>query len=355
MITAEDLKAALPQLDGEIALRGLKAPVEVYRDQHGIPHIRASSQWDAFLAQGFVTAQDRLWQMEYDRRRGAGRWAEVVGKSALEQDIMMRRFRLEASARADYEAVSDQTREMFDACARGVNAFIESTQTLPVEYKITGLAPEPWRPWNSLVVYKVRHILMGVFESKVWRARLVGKLGPEKVAALFPGYQPGHLLILPPGTPYIGTLDGGLEELSQGVAVLNYLNETDGGSNSWALSGSRTASGKPILAGDSHRALDTPNVYYQNHLACPEFDVVGLSFPGVPGFPHFGHNQWVAWCVTHTSADYQDLYIERFKPDDPRYYLYRGQWRQAEVFPETIKVRDSKDVSLESGQPITAR
>jgi penicillin G amidase len=119
MITVADLKAALPQLDGEIALKGLQAPVEVYRDQHGIPHIRASSKPDAFLAQGFVTAQDRLWQMECDRRRGAGRWAEVVGKSALQQDIMMRRFRLEASARADYEIVSDHTRAMFDAYARG--------------------------------------------------------------------------------------------------------------------------------------------------------------------------------------------------------------------------------------------
>jgi penicillin G amidase len=156
---------------------------------------------------------------------------------------------------------------------------------LPIEYRITGLAPEPWQPWDSLVVYKVRHILMGVFEGKTWRARLVDKLGPEKVAALFPGYQPGHLLILPPGAPYAGPLETGLEELSQGVAALSYLNETDGGSNSWALSGNRTASGKPILAGDSHRALDTPNVYYQNHLACPEFDVAGLSFPGVPGSP----------------------------------------------------------------------
>jgi penicillin G amidase len=144
MVTVEDLKSALPQLDGEIALRGLKAPVEVYRDGYGIPHMRASHEKDAFFAQGFVTAQDRLWPMEYDRRRGAGSWAEVVGQPALEQDIMMRRFRLEASARADYEAANDQTREMFDAYARGVNAFIETTQTLPIEYKITGLAPEPW-------------------------------------------------------------------------------------------------------------------------------------------------------------------------------------------------------------------
>ena len=112
------------------------------------------------------------------------------------------------------------------------------------------------------------------------------------------------------------------------------------------LAGPRTASGKPLLAGDSHRALDTPNVYYQCHLACPDFDVVGLAIPGVPGFPHFGHNDRVAWCITHTSADYQDLYIERFQSDNPQYYLNQGQWRRAEVFQETIQVRGGDPVDL---------
>ena len=347
MINHEDLKQALPKIDGTIPLAGLDASVEVYRDTYGIPHVRASSERDAFYAQGFVTAQDRLWHMEYDRRRGAGRWAEAVGVSALEQDKLMRRFRLEASARADYQAVEDHTRMMLDAYAAGVNAFIDSTESLPVEYRIAGLQPEPWQPWDGLVVYKVRHIFMGVFESKLWRARMVSELGPERAAKLFPGYQPGQLLILPPGEVYSGPLEDGLEELSRGAAALNYLNENDSGSNSWSISGERTASGKPLLAGDSHRGLDTPNVYYQNHLACPEFDVTGLSFPGLPGFPHFGHNDWVAWCVTHTAADYQDLYIERFKDDDPKYYLFQEQWRRAEVHHETIKVKGSEDVHLD--------
>lgn len=342
----EDLKSTLPRLTGSVHLEGLTESVEVYRDQYGIPHVRAANESDAFFAQGFVTAQDRLWQMEYDRRRGLGRWAEVVGQTAMEQDTLMRRFRLESSARGDYQAVGEKARAMLDAYARGVNAFIHSTDALPIEYRITGTTPEPWQPWDGLVVYKVRHVFMGVFESKIWRAQMVRQLGAEKVAALFPGYQPGQLLILPPGTPYSGILDDGLDELSRGVSALNYLKEMDCGSNSWVISGNRTASGQPILAGDSHRALDTPNVYYQNHLACPEFDVVGLSFPGLPGFPHFGHNPRVAWCVTHTGADYQDLYIEKFKIDDPEYYLYQGQWRRAEVYQETIKVRDGADVHI---------
>ena len=348
----QSLKEALPQVTGTVRLPGLDGEVQVYRDEQGIPHIRASSQKDAFFAQGFVTAQDRLWHMEFDRKRGAGRWAEMVGESAVEQDKLMRRFRLEDSAKADYQASSPETREMFDAYASGVNAFIGSDSPLPVEYQIIGLEPEPWQPWHGLVAYKVRHILMGVFESKVWRAQVVAKLGPEKASQLFPGFQPGYPVILPPGETYSGLLDQGLEELQKGAAAVNYLYETDAGSNSWVLSGSRTASGKPILAGDSHRALDTPNVYYQNQVACPEFDVIGLSFPGVPGFPHFGHNANVAWSVTHTSADYQDLYIERFNPSDngngSREYLFQDQWLPAMVHQETIKIKGGGDVHIES-------
>ena len=358
MITKEDLEAAIPNLTGTVQLKGLSAAVEVYRDRWGIPHVRAENELDAFFAQGFVTAQDRLWHMEYDRRRGSGCWAEVVGEPALEQDKLMRRFRLTASAKNDYDAMDDHTRDIFDAYAAGINAFIEGPSPLPVEYLITGLEPEPWRPWQSLVVYKVRHILMGVFESKVWRARLVRGLGPERAGALFPGYEPGYLQILPPGTVYSGPLDRGLTELAEGAKSLNYLNEVDAGSNSWALAGSRTGTGMPLLAGDSHRGLDTPNTYYQNQLACPEFDVTGLSFPGVPGFPHFGHNQWVSWCVTHTAADYQDLYIEQFREQfregsqehsregQSTEYLFEGEWLKADSHPETIKVKGGREETI---------
>ncbi len=346
----EDLRAALPELNGSVTLKGLSGRVEVHRDSLGIPHVRAPSQRDAYLAQGFVTAQDRLWQMEYDRLRGCGRWAEVAGPNAVAGDKLMRKFRLEASARADYLASAASTREMLDAYAEGVNALIKTSRSLPIEYRITGLRPEPWQPWDGLIVFKVRHILMGVFEAKTWRAQLLQKIGPEKLADMFPGYQPGQLLIMPPGETYAGPRDESLEELRAGAAALNLGkesgNETGLGSNSWVLSGSRTASGKPLLAGDSHRALGIPNVYYQNHLACPDFDVVGLSIPGVPGFPHFGHNNWVAWCITHLSADYQDLYIEHFKTNDSDRYRYRNRWLRAEVYEETIRVRDGGDLPL---------
>ena len=340
-INRQDLKSAIPSLTGSVQLRGLQDTVKVFRDRYGIPHMKAESELDAFFAQGFVTAQDRLWHMEYDRRRGSGRWAEAVGESGVAQDKMMRRFRLEASAKADYQVMDPHTKDVFDAYAAGVNAFITSGDALPVEYRITRLEPEPWQPWDGLTAYKVRHISMGVFESKVWRARMVREMGPEAAGKLFPGFEPGYLMILPPGSTSPGPLDEGLKELAEGAAGLNHLNEMDTGSNSWVLCGSETATGKPILAGDSHRALDTPSAYYQNQVACPEFDVVGLSFPGVPGFPHFGHNGRVSWSVTHTAADYQDLYVERFQDGK---YLYKDRWLEAETHDETIKVRDGTDV-----------
>jgi penicillin amidase len=185
-----------------------------------------------------------------------------------------------------------------------------------------------------------------VFETKAWRARLVKVLGPKRAAELFPSYPPGQPVIIPTGANYDGAVDVGMEQLMEHTANLNLVGEMDSGSNSWVISGERTATGGPILAGDSHRGLDTPSVYYQNHLACDAFDVVGNSFAGVPAFPHFGHNQWVAWCVTHTAADYQDLYIERFNDADPSLYQHQEDWYSADVRDEVIKVRDGAEVHL---------
>ena len=356
-VGAAELKAAIPDLSGTLKLKDLEAKAEVYRDDLGIPHVCAENEHDAFFAQGFATAQDRLWHMEYDRLRGSGRWSEAVGDAALEQDKLMRRFRLTASARADCDAMDEHTRMVFDAYAAGVNAFIDGPDPLPAEYAIAGIQPEPWQPWHSLVVYKVRHILMGVFESKVWRARMVLAMGPERAGKLFPGYEPGHLLILPPGQTHSGPLDQGLKELAEGAAALNYLQEIDSGSNSWVVGGQPpagdqggagvgTATGKPILAGDSHRALDTPNAYYQNRISCPEFDVTGLSFPGVPAFPHFGHNPWVCWSVTHTAADYQDLYIEQLRDGETPQYLHKDEWHDAEVHEEIVRSSSGREESV---------
>ena len=345
-LTSADLAAAVPSMDGELRLPGLRDTVTVWRDHFGIPHVRAANEHDAWFAQGFATAQDRLWAMEYDRRRAVGRWAEAAGDSAVGQDMQMRRHRLEDSARADYDAAGPRARAMLDAYADGVNAFINSGAPLPVEYAITGIDPEPWEPWHGLAIYKVRHVFMGVFESKAWRARMVKELGPERAAELFPSYPPGQPVIIPTGADYDGPVDIGLQQMLEAAADLNLIGETDSGSNSWVISGDRTATGKPILAGDSHRGLDTPSVYYQNHVACDTFDVIGVSFAGLPGFPHFGHNGHVAWSVTHTAADYQDLYIERFNDADASLYQHDDDWYNADVRDEAITVRDGDDVHI---------
>ena len=346
-ITAEHLRSTRPDTTSTVSLLGLRTEATVYRDKQGIPHGRAGSTWDAFFIQGFFTAQDRLFQMDYDRRRAYGRWAELAGPDALSQDRLMRSFRLEASAKADWETVSHAAQEMLEAYAAGVNAFIETTSSLPVEYEILDASPEPWRPHDALGVFKIRHILMGVFEQKLWRAKLLREVGPEVMASLSPSYQQGQLVIVPPGKEYEGAIDGVADLLRDAESWMQPMEAIEVGSNNWVLGGERTASGVPILAGDPHRALDTPNVYYQNHVACPEFDVIGLSFPGVPGFPHFGHNDRVAWCVTHTGADYQDLYLEHLRPGAPPAYEFKGQWLPLEVHHETIGVRGQAQVEMD--------
>ena len=347
-IDKQRFAAALPDLTDDLGLAGLDGPVRVFRDRHGIPHVRATSTHDAFFGQGFVTAQDRLWHMDYDRHRAYGRWAELVGPSALAEDKMMRRFQIGPGVKRDYDAVNVETRQMLDAYAAGVNAFIDTSESIPIEYDLVGARPEPWQSWDCLAVFKVRHIMMGVFEGKLWRARLANTLGTKKTAELIRGYQPGYLLIVPPGAEYDGPELDGLEELDSGLDAISWLRQNpEAGSNSWVLAGNRTASGKPLLAGDPHRGLDTPNVYYQNHIECPDFDVVGLSFPGCPGFPHFGHNAGVAWCVTHAGADYQDLFLERFRVDGETRYEYKDDWPSADVRREVIKVRGEESVEMD--------
>ena len=345
-ITHDDLRAAIPALDGTIQLAGLDGPVDVVRDHLGIPHIRAGSVHDAFFAQGFVHAQDRLWHMEYDRRRAMGRWAEYVGPSGVDQDRLMRKLGLAVSAKVDYDAVNDETRAILDAYAAGVNAFIGSTSVLPVEYQLVGGTPEPWEPWHSCAVFKVRHALMGSLGNKLWRLRILKTLGPEWVERLRPGSGEEAPLVVPPGVTFSDVPDGCAESATLATLLLG-LGEVDGGSNNWVVHGSKTASGKPLLAGDPHRALDMPNVYYQNHLTCPDFDAIGYSFVGTPGMTHFAHNQHVAWGVTTANSDQKDLYIERFQAGDPSHYECKGSWRTAERRRETIEVRAGESVEVD--------
>lgn len=342
----DDLRAAVPDFDGTTRLKGLDGSVEIVRDTIGVPHIRAQSAHDAFFAQGYVHAQDRLWQMESGRRGAYGRWAEYVGHTGIAQDTLMRRLRLDASARVDYESFNDETRTLLDSYALGVNAFIETTPVLPVEFRVVGGAPEPWRPWDSCAVYKFKHALMGSGMQKLARARQLRTVGAEVLMKVHAGTSEPTPVITSSDIDYRSMLDGDAAQVLSDASIAQ-LWTPDGGSNNWAVSGSRTDSGKPLVAGDPHRLLDVPNVYYQNHLTCPAFDVIGFSFAGVPGFPHFGHNARVAWCITHVGADAQDLFVEHFAPCDPTRYEYQGAWLPAERLRETIHVRNADPVDVE--------
>ena len=346
-ITDADLLNALPDTNFSITLSGIKAEVQITRDTYGIPHIKSETAEDAFFGQGFATAQDRLWHMESDRRRAYGTWAELVGEKEKESDIMMRKFQIKDSSIRDLQVLNKDSVAMLKSYASGVNAFIQETKALPIEFTITNSVPEKWLPEDSISVYKVRHIMMGVFEGKMWRAQLLRHFGPERTAELLRGYQRGQLLIIPPSEIFQGPELDGLDELESGLDSIDLIREIpESGSNSWVLDGSRTKSGLPLLSGDPHRGLDTPNCYYQNHVACKDFDVIGLSFPGCPGFPHFGHNEKVAWCVTHAMADYQDLFIEKFNPSDLSEYTGVESSLEANTKKETIKVLDGDDVEI---------
>jgi penicillin amidase len=342
----ESLQAAIPALDGTLRLAGLDGPVEVVRDSLGIPHIKATTTHDAFFGQGFVHAQDRLWHMEYDRARALGRWAAYVGPGGLDSDKLTRRLGVGTSAQNDYAVLNAETRAMLDAYADGVNAFIASTSVLPIEFQLLGAQPEPWKPWHSGAVFKVRHALMGSMATKLWRLRIAKTLGPDWITKLRAGSGEDIPLAVPPGMTYQDVPDGYGESVSLTELALG-LGDVDGGSNNWTVHGSRTASGKPLLAGDPHRAIDVPNVYYQHHIVCPEFDAIGYAFVGVPGITHFGHNQHVAWGVTTATSDQQDLYVEKFAPGDPTRYQFQGEWKPAQRWQESIEVRGGAPVEID--------
>jgi penicillin G amidase len=326
---------AVPQYDGTLTLVGLHGTVTIRRDVFGVAHVRSPDEHDAWFGQGYASAQDRLWQMEYDRLRATGRWAEAAGPAAIAGDMLARRLQFTGAAKADVEAMSDGTRAMFEAYAAGVNAFLASRQPLPVEYGLTGLRPEPW------------HVLMGVWQQKLAQARLLAMIGPEAYGRLDGQPPPGSAVVLPPSGVVTRLFEAAAAEIQAAADQLGFLGEVEAGSNSWAVHGSRTTTGMPVVCNDSHRALDVPTVYWQVHLSCPEFDAVGATFPGLPGFPHFGHNGSVAWNITHASADYQDLYIEQFDPHDATRYRTPSGWAAAEHSTETIGVRGSTPVEIE--------
>lgn len=336
------LYTSLPNIDTTYRVAGVTAPIDIVRDAYGIPHIYAQSAGDAYFALGFVHAQDRLWQMEMMRRHARGRLAEVLGDRALASDRLMRVLGLARLAEAQYDALAPPLREALEAYAAGVNAWRQTHRwALPPEFLFLGFAPEPWRPSDSLLWGKVMAMrLSGNWQDELLRARLSHKLPADKAARLWPERPPDAVQQLSRLPGLLG--DRALADLA---AALPPLAPVPGASNAWVIAGTHTGSKKPILANDPHLSFTAPILWYLARVETPELTLVGATVPGVP-FLVLGHNGHIAWGMTTTQADLQDLFVEQVEPGDESRYRTPDGARPFATRTEVIRVRGGADVSL---------
>ncbi|HSD84960.1 MAG TPA: penicillin acylase family protein, partial [Anaerolineae bacterium] len=350
------VRRPFPRIDGDVQIPGLQAHVTVIRDQNGIPHIYAANTHDLFMAQGYVQAQDRLWQMTSQSIATAGRSAELGPTTAnLEQDKFLRTLGWRRAAQVDYEALTADEQAILQAYAAGVNAFVDThANSLPIEFAIVGLfsgkglnfKPDPWQPSDTLQWAKaMAWSLGGNWETEIARAKLVEQFGAEKASALYADLVPPYdykqmPAIVPAGVSYQDApLDAvlGLRKLDNIVG----LRGSDVGSNNWTINGSRTTTGKPLLANDPHLGIQMPSIWYFNSLHCLPvsaecpYDVTGASFAGMPGVV-IGHNARIAWGVTNVGPDVEDLFLEKITGNQ---YEHRGRRINLTITPETMIIR----------------
>lgn len=345
---------SFPTLDGNVRLDGLDGPVEVYRDNLGIPHLYASSEHDLLMAQGFVHAQDRFWQMEFQRRIGSGRLSELLGEASLETDRFIRTVGWHRTAAEEVELLEGQDRELLEAYAAGVNAYLDLHRgPLGLEFMVLGLTgepiePEPWTPLHTLTWGKVMAWdLGGSRRVELARAQIAAKLGADAIPILMPPYDESYPTIVaePPSL-------AALEAVSS-AAYTTVLGGTPRGlgSNSWAISGERTTTGTPLLANDPHLGIQMPSIWYEIGLHCEPVgpdcgvNVVGASLVGTPGVV-IGHNDRIAWGFTNLGPDVVDFFIERQNPENPNQYEYRGRWQDMQLVREEIAVRGRDDPEI---------
>lgn len=347
------IQRAAPQLDGDLELAGLDEAVEVLRDKHGVPHIYAQNRADLFRAQGFVHAQDRLWQMEQNRRIAAGRLSELFGDAALEVDRFSRIIGFWRAAQAEETTLDDETRQMLAWYVEGINAYIASRPgRLAAEFNLLRRQPAPWTVLD--VIAHTKTIAWGLsvnWESELVRLQLSQQMDPVRAAELEPDYPTINPII----TEGVGSQEAMRMVNTAGLLLNEYekVKEWLGpqgagrGSNSWVIAPERTINRRrAILCNDPHLPVTMPSIWYENHLHCPDFQASGASFAGIPAVI-IGHNGQIAWGLTNALPDVQDLYIERPHPDDPTRFDYQGQWEQAQVFQEEIRVKGQSNPHVE--------
>lgn len=330
------------QAEAALAVPGLSRPVTVLRDPWGIPHIYAETQDDLFFAQGFVAAQDRLFQMEVWRRAGEGRLAEILGPSAVERDRVARLLRYRGDMDAEYASYAPDARQIIESFVRGVNAYIGSLDELPVEFRLAGFRPEPWTP--EVCLSRVAALgVTGYASLEVLRGILVRELGAEAAAELVPP-DPAVPLQVPEGID-LRELDpkilAGFRAAGERVSFA-----PRNGSNNWVVDGTLSATGRPLLANDPHRALAVPSLRWMVHLVGPGWNVIGAGEPALPGVAA-GHNDRVAFGFTIVGIDQQDLYAEETHPEDPHRVRFRDGWVPMRIERETIRVKGAEPVQVE--------
>jgi penicillin amidase len=378
----------LPQVDGTIVVNGLHGEVSVVRDRWGIPHIRAGSVEDMVDAQGYVMAQDRLWQMDLLRRAARGQLSEIFGSTVLSVDKKFRTLGFGRAAEREAAAASGEPRRVVEAYARGVNRFIEQHQNqLPLEFSLLQYKPQPWTPADTFVIGGYMYeTLTDTWEDELDRATVIERVGIDRAKDLFsPEAAMDHFIVGDPNDKKDGSQHAhsgdddeddddmesdevikarnlrpdaaGEDEIPSGITsmlwpvVRDFLSGTNReirhslGSNNWVVSGAHTATGKPLLANDTHLELSVPSIWYQVHLTAPGWNVAGFTFPGAP-LVVIGHNDRIAWGFTNNGADVQDLYMETFNPAAPDEYRVNGAWKKTQALDEVIHVKGQADEHL---------
>lgn len=344
--------STLPQYTGRIALKGLSAPVLIEREPSGVAHIKAQSQADMFYALGVAHAQDRLWQMEFQRRVGAGRLSEVLGEATLEQDKFLRTWGFYPAAESAYRSLSPEGKSVIDSYVAGVNAYLATQPPLPVEFRLLSFKPEPWKPadamvWAKMMSYDLSGNWRGELENYAFRAQ---GMTPERIAELKPPYPEDAPTVLlsedlrTAPSPKEKQPAQALLALARSLPQSFTLPSEDRAraSNNWVISGAKTTTGKPLLANDPHLGLGAPSVWYLAHLEAPGYNAIGATFPGLPAVV-IGRNDYIAWGVTTTGPDVQDLYILEEAPGG---YRYRGTVEPYRIRREVIRVKGKDSVVI---------
>jgi penicillin amidase len=339
------LGVSLPKVRGRLGMSGLIAPVTISRDRWGVPHVSATSMEDAAFAMGVAHAQDRLWQMEVTRRVATGRISELIGTDGVNIDRFVRRVGLHRVARDEELRLGPEPRRMLKAYAAGVNAIAASGRPLPLEYRLLGATPEPWEPMHSLAALKLLALGLSMnWDAELQRLELLRAIGPEHAARLDIVYPDANPTILASTLKASGGPDTRSQLMGMFREAARWIPTAGGMSNSWVVSGERSSTGRPILCNDPHLVPGMPSIWYAAHIQAGEdFESTGVTMPGLP-FVIIGHNKRVAWGLTNSFADCQDLVIEEFdSPAGERFRTERG-FEPTRRLREIIHVKGSSDV-----------